>query len=770
MNETQASSDFSQALQLLQRGAAAEARELLERIVAAYPGHAPSLYLLGVSHYCLGDKAAAVAAYQQAIAVQPDYAEAYGNLGLALTDLKRHEEAVAAYRQAVITAEPDQAEIYKTYNNLGNALRQVKRQTQAVAAYQQAISLKPDFAEAHSNLGNALNDLKRHEEAVAAYQQAIKFKPDYAEAYSNLGVALNKLNRHEEAVAAYRQAVMLKPDQVEAYSNLGVALSKLKRHDESVAACRQAITLKPDFAAAYNNLGSALTDLKRHAEAVACFTKAVSLNPDFSVAYNNLGFALTDMNRHAEAIACFAKVLSIEPDYPFASGTRLYGQMHICDWERINEAFQELLVGIDAGKAVSNPFPILAMPSSPAQQKRCAETYIREKFPAVPASSSVGGRYPHDKIRLGYFSADFHNHATAYLMAELIERHDRSRFEVIGFSYGASPNDGMRQRLSAAFDRLLDVRNQPDQDIAALARNLEIDIAVDLKGLTGDSRTGIFSLRPAPIQVNYLGYPGTMGASYIDYLIADPTLIPVEHRQHYTEKIAYLPDTYQVNDTRRRISERPFTRSEAGLPGEGFVFCCFNNSYKITPSVFDIWMEILQQIEGSVLWLLEGNADATRNLHKEAKKRGIAPERIVFAQRMDLPEHLARHRLADLFLDTFPYNAHTTASDALWTGLPVLTCLGQTFAGKVAASLLNAMGLPDLITSSHAAYKTLALDLARHPEKLASIRRQLARNRITHPLFNTALFTQHIEDAFIQMWQRHQASLAPDHIYAGTTA
>lgn len=444
--------------------------------------------------------------------------------------------------------------------------------------------------------------------------------------------------------------------------------------------------------------------------------------------------------------------------------------MHICYWDRIDETFHELLGGIDAGKTVSNPFPVLAMPSSLAQQKRCAEIYIQEKFSAVPAASIVENRYSHNKIRLGYFSADFHNHATAYLMAELFERHDRSRFEVIGFSYGASPNNGMRQRLSAAFDRFLDVRNQSDEDIAALARNLEVDIALDLKGFTGDSRTGIFALRPAPIQVNYLGYPGTMGASYIDYLIADPMLIPVEHRQHYSEKIAYLPNSYQVNDTHRRISERPFTRSEAGLPDEGFVFCCFNNNHKITPIVFDIWMEILRQLEGSVLWLLEDNADATRNLHKEAKKRGIAPERIVFAQRMDLPEHLARHRLADLFLDTFPYNAHTTASDALWAGLPVLTCLGETFAGRVAASLLNAIGLPDLITPSPVAYKTLALDLAQHPEKLALIRQQLAGNRITHPLFNAALFTRHIEDAFIQMRERHQASLAPDHIYAGKTA
>jgi len=500
-------------------------------------------------------------------------------------------------------------------------------------------------------------------------------------------------------------------------------------------------------------------------EAEAGYRQALQIKPDMAEAYNNLGIVLGKVNRHEEVVACFKKLLSIKPDQAFALGMYLHSKMHCCNWEGIDDTFHELRSGIDADKAVSTPFHILAIPSTPAQQKRCAEIYVREKYPEVCVSSDVKERYSHGKIRLGYFSSDFYNHATAYLVAELLEQHDRARFEVIGFSFGASPNDNMRQRVSAAFDRFIDVNNQPDQDIATLARNLEIDIAVDLKGFTEGGRTSIFALRPAPIQVNYLGYPGTMGAPYIDYLIADPTLITAEYQQHYTEKISYLPDTYQVNDSHRRISERQFTRSEVGLPDEGFVFCCFNNNFKITPDVFDIWMQLLKQVEGSVLWLFKGNAQATQNLLNEARKRGIVPERLIFAPRMDLPDHLARHRLADLFLDTFYCNAHTTASDALWAGLPVLTYLGDTFAGRVAASLLNAIGLPELITHSHEEYQALALELATNPEKLASIKRQLAKNRLTHPLFDTALFTRHIEDAFTQMWERHQKSLLPDHIY-----
>jgi predicted O-linked N-acetylglucosamine transferase (SPINDLY family) len=365
---------------------------------------------------------------------------------------------------------------------------------------------------------------------------------------------------------------------------------------------------------------------------------------------------------------------------------------------------------------------------------------------------------------VGYFSADFHNHATGYLMAEFFELHDKSQFELVGFSFGPITNDGMRQRLEKSFDQFIEVGSRSDIEIAQLSRDLNIDIAVDLKGFTQDSRTGIFAHRPAPIQVNYLGYPGAMVADYIDYIIADKTLISPELQSCYLEKVVYLPDSYQVNDRKRLISERQFTRQELGLPEGSFVFCCFNNNYKILPATFEGWMRILKAVEGSVLWLFQDNSWAVENLKKEAEKQGITADRLVFAERLPLPEHLARHRQANLFLDTFPYNAHTTTSDALWVGLPVLTLMGQSFASRVAASLLNAIGLPELITFTQKEYEALAIELATNPKKLVDIKLKLARNRLNAPLFDTPLFTKNLEAAYIKMMEQYQADLQPDHI------
>ena len=379
-----------------------------------------------------------------------------------------------------------------------------------------------------------------------------------------------------------------------------------------------------------------------------------------------------------------------------------------------------------------------------------------------PANGALGpiAKYPKEqKIRVGYYSADFHNHATGYLMAELIELHDHHRFECIGISFGPKHHDQMQLRLEQSFDQFIDASAMSDIQIAQLSRELKIDIAVDLKGFTQHCRTGIFAYRAAPIQVNYLGYPGTMAAEYMDYLIADKVLIPEQSQGAYSEKIVYLPHSYQVNDRQRVISDKVFTRAELGLPEQGFVFCCFNNNFKILPAMFESWMRILKAVEGSVLWLYQDNEGAVDNLKKEAKARGVDPDRIIFAKRLPLEEHLARHRQADLFIDAFPYNAHTTASDALWAGLPVLTLMGQSFAGRVAASLLTAIGLPELITTTPAAYEALAIELAKSPEKLTALKQKLSNNRLTTPLFNTPQFTQDLERAYVQMYERYQADL-----------
>jgi predicted O-linked N-acetylglucosamine transferase (SPINDLY family) len=396
--------------------------------------------------------------------------------------------------------------------------------------------------------------------------------------------------------------------------------------------------------------------------------------------------------------------------------------------------------------------------------KKSAEIYAQDRYPFNPVLGPILKRPKSQKIRIGYFSADFHDHATGYLMAELFELHNKTQFELIGFSFGPIANDVMRQRLAKSFDQFIEMGRKSDIEIAQLSRDLNIDLAIDLKGFTKDSRTGIFSYRAAPIQVNYLGYPGTMGADYIDYIIADKTLITLESQSYYLEKVVYLPDSYQVNDRKRLILDRAFTRQELGLPENDFIFSCFNNNFKILPATFASWMRVLKAVEGSTLWLFQDNPWVEDNLKKEALNHGIDPGRIIFAERMPLSEHLARHQQADLFLDTAPYNGHTTASDALWTGLPVLTLMGESFASRVAASLLNAIGLPELITNTQEEYEALAIELAIHPHKLADIKLKLAKNRLTTPLFDTPLFTKNLEAAYIKMYERYQDDLEPDHI------
>jgi predicted O-linked N-acetylglucosamine transferase (SPINDLY family) len=470
---------------------------------------------------------------------------------------------------------------------------------------------------------------------------------------------------------------------------------------------------------------------------------------------------LASLHRHEEATASYDKALEIDPDCSYAFGEAAGSRAQVCDWRGRDLQEQQLMKNVRSRKPTCVPFLFLAASHSPADQLICATTFVRDRCPASRHSLWKGERYKHDRIRVAYVSADFHEHATAHLMAGLLERHDRTRFETVSVSFGPDDVSEMRRRLKNAFARFIDVRNKSDGDIASLLRELEIDIAVDLKGFTTDCRTGIFAWRPAPMQVNYLGYPGTMGAEYIDYLIADEIVVPRDHQIHYSEKVVYLPDCYQVNDSGRRMAEHAPARAEAGLPERGFVFCSFNNSYKITPAFFDVWMRLLREVEGSVLWLLEANAAATRNLRREAADRGIAPERLIFAPRIKVADHLARHRLADLFLDTLPINAHTTASDALWVGVPLVTCLGTTFAGRVAASVLNAIGLNELITHSLEEYEALALELARNRERLAEIKSKLAQNRGTYPLFDTDRFRRHIEAAYTTMWERYQRGEPP---------
>lgn len=623
------------------------------------------------------------------------------------------------------------------------------------------LKVRPDYFDALHLQGLLLARRNNSEGAIRLFRRALKLRPRSAEVHSDLGVSLQRLGLHLDAIACFDRALEINPDHVNALYNRGVSLAWLQRHGEALASFDTALAIQADHLGALSHRGLALANLDRHTEAIASYEQVLAVRPDHAQALNNLVGALGRQNRLQDAIPYYEKALAINPDSDYALGGDAYCRAQVCDWKGYLDRQERLISNVRSGKRASMPFLFIAQSDNAGDQRTCAATYVRDQCPPQPQPLWNGERYKHDRIRVAYVSADFHDHATAHLMAELFELHDRTRFEVTAVSFGPDAPGEMRTRLKRAFERFIDVRQRSDRDIARLIRELEIDIAVDLKGFTTGSRTGIFALRPAPIQVNYLGYPGSMGSDYFDYVLADRIVIPEQDRPHYSENVVFLPDCYQVNDSKRRVAERTPARAEVGLPEQGFVFCCFNNSYKVTPTVFDVWIRLLRHVEGSALWLLEDNAAAVRNLRCEAEARGIDPNRLVFAPRVKLAEHLARHRCADLFLDTLPYNAHTTASDALWTGLPVVTCAGTTFAGRVAASLLNAIGLSELIARSMLEYETLALNLATDGNLLRHVREKLARNRVTAPLFNTVRFKRHIETAFIEMWETYQRGEKP---------
>jgi len=634
----------------------------------------------------------------------------------------------------------------------------------ALRLVQKAVRINPRSANALSSLGVILAHMSRYGEALSSFDAALKLDPDHVFALSNRCNALNELGRYDDAILISDRVLAINPTHADVYIPRGAALLNCKRDREALDSYERAIRLNPNFATAWLGRGNVFFDLKRYDEAIASYDRAIALKPDLAKAWLGRGHVFNERKDYNQAFSAYDRAFKLAPELETVEGERLHAKMHLCDWSNFAEEYAHLMSSVRRGNVATAPFPFLAMPSSAEEQLRCAELFIKKKHPASARPAWHGEIYKHDRIRIAYVSADFHQHATSYLMAGMFECHDKSKFDVTAISIGPDDDSAMRRRLQSHFAQFIDAKSSSDEEIAHRVKSADVDILIDLKGFTQGGRAGIFARRAAPIQVNYLGYPGTMGADYFDYLIADPTLIPASQQNHYKEKIVYLPNSYQVNDAKRPIAETAYTRAEMGLPQNGFVFCCFNNNYKILPSVFDGWMRILKAVDGSVLWLFEANASAAANLRKEAQARGVNPERLVFAKKLPQSDHLARHRLADLFLDTVPCNAHTTASDALWAGLPVLTQIGGTFAGRVAASLLNAIGLPDLIASTPQAYEALAIDLAANPEHLALIKRKLSDNRLTSSLFNTQLFTKHIEAAYTAMHERYQAGLPPETI------
>ena len=626
---------------------------------------------------------------------------------------------------------------------------------QALGSIKQLLLQFPNSLTLYNIQGAANAGLGKFGAAIDSYKQALKFKPDYAEAYNNMGVALNDKGDLEAAIDSYKHALKIKPDFAEAFYNMGGALKNKGDLEAAIDSYKQALKIKPDYADAYNNMGSALKDKGDLEAAIDSYKLALKIKPDYADAYNNMGGTLEQKGEFEAAIDCYKQALKIKPDYQVSLARKLHLQSHICDWSGL-EQDRSLIGLLGTKKEPVVPWLLLAFEDSPALHRIRSEIYTVSLYGNIqPLKAAPQPNKKPKKLRVGYFSADFHLHPVAYLIAKVLEMHDRSQFEIYGYSIGPNVDDNMRKRITKSLDVFINVKGMNDQEIALLARNDKIDIAIDLTGYTKNNCAGIFAYRAAPVQMNYLGYPVTMGADFIDYIIADQVLIPNGNEHYYSEQILRLPHSYMPADNSRKISARQISRHEMGLPEAGFVFCCFNNNYKISPHEFDIWMRILLKVEGSVLWLSNSNAWSADNLYKEAEARGVDPSRIIFAGRVPMEEHLARHKLADLFLDTFAYNAHATASEALWAGLPIVTKAGKGSTSRAAASLLTAVGLPELITQTEKDYETLILQLANHPEQLTQIRQKLEYNRLSTPLFDTELYTKHLEDGYQQAYQRY---------------
>ena len=610
--------------------------------------------------------------------------------------------------------------------------------------------------------------------AIDSFEQSIRRAGPFFEALHELGVAHTELQEHDGALRAFRAAELKNPNSPTLLGNLGNALASLRRYGEALACYDRALKLDAQMAGTWTDRGFTLDQLGRQDEALDSYRRALAIQPDFAPAWLNQATTLWSRKRYPEAIESFEALLRIDPRKDYVPGYLLHLRMMVCDWKDWDAQVQRLVSRIEAGERAATPFVLMATPASSEVLLASARIFAQDhcppqksppfERPAAAAAAAAAER----RIRVGYFSSDFREHATSQLMARLFECHDRTRFEWFGYSLNAR-KDAMTARVAAAFDHFVEVGARTDLEIARMARADDIDIAIDLNGFTSGYRSNIFAHRAAPVQINYLGFPGSMGCGFMDYLIADRNLIAAGEFVHYAEQIVLLPDCYQPNDDERVVAQASSTREALGLPPQAFVFACFNNNYKITPDVFDIWMRLLSAVPDSVLWLFKGNDRAKAALEHEAQARGVDPARIVWAARMSQPDHLERHRHADLFLDTFHYNAHTTCSDALWTGLPVLTLAGATLPSRVGASLLHAIGMPELVTHRVEDYERLAIRLATSRAELAALRDRLIANRRQSPLFDTPRFARQLEAAYAAIWQRCRAGLPPTHLQVGPT-
>lgn len=734
------------ALGLVQTGHLAEAEAVCRHLLAVQPRYFHALHLLGIMELQRGRHAQAAEWLNRAVAVDSGHPQAFSNLALALLAIKRPEEAYAHCRRA-IALKPDFAEALA---NAADALCALNRRSEALLLYDRAIAASPSLIAAHFGRAGALLALKSPEAAVAGFEQALRINPAFVPAMVNRGNALFQLKRFDDALAAFDGALQLSPDFLEATNGRGCVLQALRRLPEAMQCFEAALARNGQTPEAWFNKATVLLELGEYQRSVECSARALVLNSGYIAALNASANALWRLGRFADAAEAYGQVVALDPEFPYALGNHLNCRAQVCDWRDRSRLECDILLLNGENKPAILPFALLSISDSAEVQLRCARIRAGD-YPPPGHPLWHGEPYQHDRIRVAYVSGDLGDHALSCLLAGVFEQHDRRRFEIMAISLRPQRHSDLGRRVHAAFDRFIDVSERSNRDTAQLMRDLEIDIAVDLAGHTGGARMEIFAHRPAPIQAAYLGFPATTGTAYMDYLIADEFLIPAEKAEFYSEKIVYLPHCFQANDDRRAISGHVPSRVDECLPEEAFVFCSFNASYKISPRFFDIWMRLLQRVPDGVLWLIGEDPVTRDNLRHQARERGVDDQRLIFARRRPYDDHLARLQLADLFLDTLPFNAGTTASDSLWAGLPLLTCAGDALSARMAGSLLKAVDLPELITHSVEEYESRACHLASHRTELRALRDRLGRNRNASPLFDTRGFTRHLESAYIQM-------------------
>ena len=751
-------SAFQQALSFHRTGDLASAERLYTQVEARDPADFTVRLLLGGLQLQQGRAAEALASFDRALAINPDLPDALVARGEVLRGFRRFGEARESYDRA-IALRPQQAELF--YHR-GILCLELQRREEALADFDRALALKGEYLDAWNGRGGAHYALGNFDEALASFDHVIALKPQFAAAHHNRGLALQKKGRTGDALASYDRALALRPEAAEVWNDRGFALKTLKRPADAIASFERTLAIAPGHVGALHNRGATFWDLNRTDEALADFDRALAIAPDIPWTLHNRGNLLWESKKQLEpALRDLERVVQLDPHYSYVRGEVMHLRMYGGDWRDLERELLAIDQGVRNGETVIKPFMYQAVSESPADLHACAKLHAARDYRVAAEIRMKSVRRP-GKIRLGYVCGEFRMHATALLSAGLYEAHDRDRFEVTALDTGIDDDSAMRRRLVAAFDSVIDISALDAGPAAQRVADADIDILINLNGYYGSHRMDVFAHRPAPVQVSFLGFPGTLGASYIDYIVADQVVIPEQERQFYSEQVVYLPDSYQVNDSRREMPAPHPGRAQAGLPDTAFVYCHFNHNYKLLPATFARWMSILRRAEGSVLWLLQSSEPFAGNIRRAAERHGVAAERLVFAPVLGQREHMARLPLGDLFLDSHPCNAHTTASDALWMGLPLLTYPGKCFSGRVAASLLRAAGLPELVAESPQAYEDLAVMLARDSALLAGLRRKLAGSRASAPLFNTARFTRHIEAAYTTMFDAWQGGRRPE--------